>query len=238
MEEFVTVATFTYPTELAIIKGRLESEGIECYVKDEMTVQVYNFLSNAVGGIKLQVKQSDAEKAIEILKELGYLKEKDFQPPKFWIKLNNLTRKIPIISKTRLELRLMILAALFVTTIVLTVYIITIPTTYEYLTEYYWCVDQLTYDGHDYQPNSAGIHLFGMGFCVENINFRKNGTIIFPGFNSSPIWGSWTLTDNILYVSQVDTFQHIFQGNYNIDIDGNLMTLISDKTILHCYKTR
>lgn len=240
MDDFVTVATFTYPTELVIIRARLESEGIECFAKDEMTVQVHNFYSNAIGGIKLQVKQSDTDKAIEILKDAGYIKEADFQPPKFWIKLDSLTSKIPLINKARLELRFIILTALILTAIILTIFIATIPTTYEYLTEYSWCVNHLTYDGQDYQPNSTGIQIIGAGFCNENIDFRTNGKIIFPGFNSYPVWGSWSLTDNVLYVSQVDTFQHLFQGNYNIDIDidGNIMTLTSDKTIIHCYQTR
>jgi len=77
---FVTVLTFTYPYEVAIIRSRLESEGIECFVQDELTVQVNPFYSNAIGGIKLQVRESDLERTIEILKEAGYIKEEDFQP--------------------------------------------------------------------------------------------------------------------------------------------------------------
>jgi len=40
MDEFITIKTFTYTHELAIIRARLESEGIECLVKDELTTQV------------------------------------------------------------------------------------------------------------------------------------------------------------------------------------------------------
>ncbi len=78
MEKFITVKTFTYQNELSIILGRLESEGIECFVKDEFAVQVTSFYSNAIGGIKLQVRESDLEKAIEIMKEGGYLNDKDY----------------------------------------------------------------------------------------------------------------------------------------------------------------
>lgn len=72
MEQFVTIYTFNYPHEAYVIKGRLESEGIVVLLKDEKTVQAYNFLSNAVGGVKLQVREGDVEEAIEILKEAGY----------------------------------------------------------------------------------------------------------------------------------------------------------------------
>lgn len=76
---FITVKTFTYPHEAQILKGRLESEGINVYLQDELTVQAHNFLSNATGGVKLQVWSSDMEKAIPILKEVGVL-DKNLEP--------------------------------------------------------------------------------------------------------------------------------------------------------------
>jgi len=81
-DKFVTVLTFTFPYEVAIVRGRLESEGITCFTQDELTVQVNPFYSNAIGGVKLQVIESDLERAIEILKETGYIKEEDLQPDK------------------------------------------------------------------------------------------------------------------------------------------------------------
>ena len=78
---FVTVLTFTYQYEVAVIRGRLESEGIECFVQDEFTVQTNPLFSNAVGGIKLQVRESDLERTVEILKEAGYLKNEKSQTP-------------------------------------------------------------------------------------------------------------------------------------------------------------
>src|SRR4051812_2015968 len=47
MSDLVTIKTFSYSTELAVIRARLESEGIECFVKDELTAQVNPFYSNA-----------------------------------------------------------------------------------------------------------------------------------------------------------------------------------------------
>ena len=76
-EKFITVLTFTYPHEVAIIRGRLESEGITCFVQDELTVQVNPFYSNAIGGVKLQVLSRDLSQAIEILKETGYIKDEN-----------------------------------------------------------------------------------------------------------------------------------------------------------------
>ena len=42
-EKFITVLTVTYGHEIAVIRGRLESEGITCFVQDELTVQVNPF---------------------------------------------------------------------------------------------------------------------------------------------------------------------------------------------------
>src|ERR1043166_3774479 len=79
MDSFVTIATFTYPHEAAIIKGRLEAEGIICFLQDELTVQVNNFYSNAVGGIKLKVNKEDVEKAKEILAETDHTASEELQ---------------------------------------------------------------------------------------------------------------------------------------------------------------
>lgn len=67
MKQLVTIKTFTYPHEAYVIRGKLESEGIQTFLKDEMTVQVYNFYSNAVGGVKLQVPSEDVERALSII---------------------------------------------------------------------------------------------------------------------------------------------------------------------------
>lgn len=65
----VTINTYTLPHELAIHRSKLEAMGIDCFVQDELTVQVHNFYSNAIGGIKLQVKEDDVTEALEILQE-------------------------------------------------------------------------------------------------------------------------------------------------------------------------
>jgi tetratricopeptide (TPR) repeat protein len=63
----VTIATFSYPTEAYIPKTKLESEGIWSFVADADTVTINWLYSNAIGGVKLKVKEEDAEKALEIL---------------------------------------------------------------------------------------------------------------------------------------------------------------------------
>lgn len=73
MKDFITIAVFTLPSEMVVAKARLESEEIECRVLDELTVQSYNFISNAIGGIKLQVLSNDIAHAKAILKDGGFI---------------------------------------------------------------------------------------------------------------------------------------------------------------------
>lgn len=56
-----------------MIQGYLESEGVETMLKDELTTQVHNFYSNAVGGVKVMVREDDYEKAQQILRNGGYI---------------------------------------------------------------------------------------------------------------------------------------------------------------------
>ena len=74
MEDWITVITFTFPSESYVPRSVLESEGIEVFMKDELTAQVHNFYSNAIGGVKLMVRKDDARRAYEILKEAGFIK--------------------------------------------------------------------------------------------------------------------------------------------------------------------
>lgn len=77
MNKMITVATFHLPQDAYIIRGRIESEGIFCYLKDELTVQSDNLISNAIGGVKLQVHESDVNRVLPILEEAGLI-EREF----------------------------------------------------------------------------------------------------------------------------------------------------------------
>lgn len=46
-------------------------------IKDELTAQVNNFYSNAIGGVKLQVRESDFENGLAILKKSGYINDEN-----------------------------------------------------------------------------------------------------------------------------------------------------------------
>lgn len=66
-DSLITISTYENAIEAEIAKGRLESEGIPAFVLDSHTVNINWALSNAMGGVRLSVRQSDFQKASEIL---------------------------------------------------------------------------------------------------------------------------------------------------------------------------
>jgi hypothetical protein len=67
--EFVQVDAFIHLIEVDLARARLEWHGIECYAFDENLIHFNWLYSLAVGGIKLKVRRTDAERAVEILRE-------------------------------------------------------------------------------------------------------------------------------------------------------------------------
>jgi Putative prokaryotic signal transducing protein len=61
-----TVATFTTPEEAHLFRLFLESEGVEAIVFDEHFVQLFWHYSNAIGGVRVAVDESDQEAASAI----------------------------------------------------------------------------------------------------------------------------------------------------------------------------
>ena len=69
-QTFTTIAKFQYSSEAQIIKGRLESDGIQVFLSDNLTIDTDPLISNAIGGVKLKVLSKDVEKAEQILKSI------------------------------------------------------------------------------------------------------------------------------------------------------------------------
>lgn len=230
MDNLVTIKTFNYPHEAMVLQSRLESEGIPCFLKDAVLTQVHPWYSNAIGGVKLQIRESDVGRAIEILAEAGYGVDQDNHSERLY----NWFEKLKIILVSRkLWSGLAGCAALIISLVHLLS-----PGTYDKLTQNNWCLDYITYGGKAYKPMTPGLHVTveGLGFeyCNERIFFNDNGNIRLPGFNSRRFSGKWELNDDNLTISGVDTFQHIFNGNYIIDIDGSELILTSDNTVIYC----
>lgn len=67
-DNFVLFRTYQYPHEAYIIMSRLEEEGIQVELSDENTVWSSPFYSQAIGGVRMLVREQDIAAATELLK--------------------------------------------------------------------------------------------------------------------------------------------------------------------------
>jgi hypothetical protein len=240
MNKFITIATFSYPSEVAIIKGRLESEGIECFIKDELTIQVNNFFSNAIGGIKLQVRENDVTAARAILENAGYAEDGGGNLSKFWEKFDSFSRNLPVLKKQSLEIRLILIIAIVLVLLTPFIYLLVAPANTAYLTKYHWCVDHISYKGKVYKPSppkyKEGELYIKTFFCDNGISFSKNGQLYLPGFNSGSLHGNWHNNSDEIEIYGVDDYEYIFNGYYSVETDGRTLILRSENTVIYCYR--
>ena len=70
-EKFTFLRRFQYSSEAIIYQGKLESQGIEVFLRDNNIVDSNPLYSNAVGGVKMFVKTEDFDKANEVLGDVS-----------------------------------------------------------------------------------------------------------------------------------------------------------------------
>lgn len=127
MKNLITLTVFEYPFQAQVIKSKLESEDIYVFLKDELTIQIDNFLSNAIGGVKLQVYENDVEKSLEILKLFDVTIYKHNKPEDFATKFDASTKNIPLIGKIPLVNRGIFLIVFgLIITISITIFIVSL----------------------------------------------------------------------------------------------------------------
>jgi hypothetical protein len=72
-EELVTIAIFHSQPEFLLARSRLESADVECFAYDENMLRIGGWHSHILGGIKLQVRKSEAQDAVAILQNIAPL---------------------------------------------------------------------------------------------------------------------------------------------------------------------
>jgi len=81
MSELITIKVYDDYISASITKDRLEHEGVFCFLKDEQTITMNWLWSQALGGIKLQVRQEDVDRALAIIKlDTEHYEQQQVQP--------------------------------------------------------------------------------------------------------------------------------------------------------------
>ena len=68
-ETLVTIAVFQSQTEFLLARTQLQSADIECFAYDENMLRIGGWHSHMFGGIRLQVRESEAQDARAILQQ-------------------------------------------------------------------------------------------------------------------------------------------------------------------------
>ena len=67
--DLITLKTFDNPYEAYVVKSKLESEDIRCYIFDDNVIGLNPLYNISVGGVKLKVNSFDLEHAERIIQE-------------------------------------------------------------------------------------------------------------------------------------------------------------------------
>ncbi|MFW5886164.1 MAG: putative signal transducing protein [Bacteroidota bacterium] len=126
MNDWIIITTFTYPHEAHLAKAKLESEGINVQLRDEMTTQVHNFYSNAIGGVKFLVQENDYTNAYKLLIDSGYLKEPEQSENKLVTLFDKKTSGFPLIGKSMIEVRFIIVVTFILILLGIITYLLTL----------------------------------------------------------------------------------------------------------------
>ncbi len=65
------IATFNKPEEAEMLRAFLAGSGIQSFVRDAHTVSADWMLSNAIGGVKVDVAEDDLERALALLSDFS-----------------------------------------------------------------------------------------------------------------------------------------------------------------------
>lgn len=67
-DNFVTIHNANWIHDALFVKSILEGDGIDAFVPDEHTLSVDPALGAALGGVRVQVRASDAERARQLIR--------------------------------------------------------------------------------------------------------------------------------------------------------------------------
>ena len=121
MDKMVEIARFQYPAEAQTLIALLKSEGIECYLRNEYTSQLYASYVD-VGGARVEILESDVPEALEIMKAGGYdIPEEDEEAEQIQV-VSGWARHIPFLRNYTLEKQIVILFVIIAVLLVLLIF--------------------------------------------------------------------------------------------------------------------
>jgi len=143
LDNFVTIMTFPSRKKLSKLREQLDTSKIEYRIVKDWVKELggtYRIPETHISTVtKLQVRENDIQKSMEILKGAGYITDEDLQPTKF----DHITSQIPILKNLRIELRLMIIFVILAIIMGVILFAILPSTCEPQLLQQSWSIEQL-----------------------------------------------------------------------------------------------
>jgi hypothetical protein len=120
-EKRVEIAWFQYPIDARPLVALLESEGIDCYLKNEFSMQVMSCCAD-IGEVAVEVTESLAPRALKLMADDGYINceiitgTRAFQSRPSWV------YRLPYFRKLPLEIQIAILFLLLAVNLFVAIY--------------------------------------------------------------------------------------------------------------------
>jgi len=120
-DKMVEIARFTYPAEAQTLVALLKSEGIDCYIRNEISSQIMAGYVD-IGGARVELLESEVPRALEIMKDNGYkIPDEDEQPEQIKA-VAGWAKQIPFLRKFPLEKQILFLFIIIAVFIALLIY--------------------------------------------------------------------------------------------------------------------
>lgn len=119
-EKMVEIARFTYPAEAQALVTLLKAEGIDCYIRNEISSRIMAGYVD-IGGARVELLESSVPRALGIMKDNGYEIPDEDEQPETIQKVSGLAGRIPFLKNLPLEKQIfyvLLIIALFLAVLV------------------------------------------------------------------------------------------------------------------------
>lgn len=236
--QWVTIGTFPHGIDSIFIEHELAEHGIAYNKLDETTIQVVPHLSQALGGVRIQVMPNDVDQALEILRVAGVEMEIGQPGSSLLLSFDRSTRSLPVIGSVSLGWRFLLVIGVFFALLGILAYWLFAPSLSDQLVARDWCVVAMDQNGSPVEIGTTGQWRVTTNDCPERIVFSSNGTVRFPGIGTHEINASWELVKNLVRVYDADTLSNIYEGEYDVRVDDFRMVMRSPTTSIKTERDR
>ncbi|WP_102408042.1 DUF2007 domain-containing protein [Parabacteroides bouchesdurhonensis] len=121
MDKMVEIARFAFPAEAQTLMSLLRAEGIDCYLRNEISSQVMAGYAD-IGGARVEILEKDLPRALEIMEEGGYASQEEIDEDEPIEQVAGLASHIPFLRKYPLEKQIIILFVIVAVFLALVIY--------------------------------------------------------------------------------------------------------------------